>query len=169
MHQRAFDFVKQFSTPDPISVIEIGSRNLNGTVRPLFPAAKWIGLDLYPGPDVDVVCDMLDYTPDSKVDLVVCCEVLEHADRWADMLRHASTWLVKNGRLLVTCAGPGRRPHSHVDGKKVRPGEYYGNIHPDELRRVLGWCGLDVLICTQLHDDTQSAAIYHGCPPTFDS
>ena len=46
MHVEAFAFVAQFSTTDPITVIEIGSRIINGTVRGLFPNAHWTGLDL---------------------------------------------------------------------------------------------------------------------------
>jgi SAM-dependent methyltransferase len=159
MHNEAFAFVKQFATEDPISVIEIGSRNINGTVRTLFPNAAWIGLDLHPGPDVDVVCDMLEYTPQDVVDLVVCCEVLEHAEQWEKMITHASWWVKPGGLLLITCAGPGRAPHSHIDGCQLRENEYYGNIDPQMLRSSLDTAGFRVLICTQVGADTQAACL----------
>jgi hypothetical protein len=39
-------------------VLEFGSRNINGSVRPLFPyASEFVGVDLVDGPDVDVVGD----------------------------------------------------------------------------------------------------------------
>lgn len=159
MHAEAFAFVKQFSTDAPIDVIEIGSRNINGTVRPLFPNARWVGIDLHPGPDVDVVCDMRDYAPPDSVDLVVCCEVFEHAEPWRQMISQAQSWLKPGGRMIITCAGPGRLPHSHIDGCQLRSGEYYGNISADELRRAIGADGVYVVICTQLRNDTQAMTI----------
>lgn len=159
MHEEAMAFVKQFATEDPISVIEVGSRNINGTPRGLFPNAHWTGVDLYAGPDVDVVCDMFDYTPPDSVDLVICCEVLEHSEKWAEMISRASGWLKSGGRMIITCAGPGRIPHSHVDGGEVRLEEYYGNISTQEMRQALESDGLYVVICTQLRNDTQAMAI----------
>ncbi len=159
MHAEAFAFVKQFATDSTIDVIEVGSRNINGTVRGLFPNARWTGLDLHPGPDVDVVCDMLDYTPPDSVDLIVCCEVLEHAERWSLMLSQAQAWLKPGGRMILTCAGPGRIPHSHIDGGRLRPDEYYANVSADDLRKALEADGLYVVICTQLKNDTQAMAI----------
>lgn len=159
MHAEAYAFVKQFACDTPIDVIEIGSRNINGSVRPLFPKARWVGLDLHPGPDVDVVCDMMEYTPPKQVDLVICCEVLEHAEPWKQMLSQAQAWLKPGGRMIITCAGPGRLPHSHIDGCQLRPGEYYGNISAEDLREAMEADGLYVVICTQLRNDTQAMAI----------
>lgn len=159
MHPAAFAFVKQFSTDESIYVIEIGSRNINGSVRKLFSNAHWIGLDLYPGPDVDWAGNALDYIPDYTVDLVVCCEVLEHTDQWKELVAKSASWLRPMGKLLVTCAGPGRKPHSHHDGRRLRPGEHYENISDLMLREQIEKSGLKPLICHQLGHDTQAAAI----------
>lgn len=159
MHEQAYNFVRQFATDESISVVEIGSRNINGTVRPLFPASRWVGIDLHPGPAVDIVGDMLNFTPDDTVDLVVCCEVLEHAEKWREMVARASNWLKCNGSIIITCAGPGRLPHSHIDGCQLRPGEYYGNVTTQELRAELEVNGLRVVICSQFGNDTQAMAI----------
>lgn len=159
MHTEAFAFVKQFATTDPITVIEIGSRIINGTVRGLFPNARCTGLDLHPGPGVDVVCDMMDYTPPDSVDLIVCCEVFEHAENWRQMISQAQAWLKPGGRMILTCAAPGRLPHSHIDGGRLRPDEYYANVSADDLRKAMEADGLYVVICTQLKNDTQAMAI----------
>lgn len=159
MHAEAFAFVAQFSTTDPITVIEIGSRIINGTVRGLFTNAHWTGLDLHPGPGVDIVCDMMDYTPPDSVDLIVCCETLEHAENWRQMISQAQAWLVPGGRMILTCAAPGRIPHSHIDGGQLRPDEYYANVSADDLRKALEADGLYVVICTQLKNDTQAVAL----------
>jgi len=143
MHSAAFEFVGRYATDEPLRVIEIGSRDLNGTVRPHFPAANWIGLDLNPGPCVDVVCDALDYVPANPVDLVICCEVFEHTPNWGAIIAHAATWIVSGGRMLITAAGPGREPHSAADGGALRPGEHYENLTEDRLAEELHFAGFE--------------------------
>jgi len=141
MHPGAFEFIGRYATADEISVIEIGSRDLNGSIRCHFPAATWTGLDLHSGPSVDIVADALDYTPADTVDLVVICEVFEHCPYWGEVLHHVESWLVPGGKILITCGGPGRDPHSAFDGGALQPDEHYGNISQDELAEELHFAG----------------------------
>lgn len=121
------------------TVVELGSLDINGTVRPLFGDADYYtGVDLVEGPGVDVVADAAEWQPSAPVDCVVCCEVLEHAANWEAILRNAHAVLRGGGVLVVTAAGPGRGPHSAVDGNALRDGEHYENIDPDVLADVLG-------------------------------
>lgn len=133
MHDGAFNFVARFATNNQLTVIEIGSRDINGSVRSLFPNAKWIGIDVVQGIGVDIVVDALVYSPADQVDLVVCTEVLEHTEFWCQIISRAETWLRPYGRMILTCAGPGREPHSAIDGGELQEGEYYGNITPEQL------------------------------------
>lgn len=134
MHDEASEFVRRYGSLESLSVIEIGSRNINGSAREHFPHASWIGLDIRPGEGVDIVTDAEFYEPEATVDLVICCEVFEHTDRWRQMIGAASRWLNPGGRLLVTCAGPGRHEHSAEDGEhRLRPGEHYANISQQEM------------------------------------
>lgn len=162
MHPAAFEFVGRYATSDAISVIEIGSRNINGTVRDHFPGATWTGLDLYPGPAVDVVIDSLNYTPAEPVDLVICCEVLEHAPKWKEIVRHSAKWLKVGGRILITCAGPDRVPHSAIDGGQLRRGEYYANVSQEDLAEelyVAGFTRIDVSSNTKTKDTYGTAML----------
>ena len=129
MHNEAFEFLRKFATTDSISVIEIGSRDINGTCRTLFPNAKWIGLDRYPGACVDVVCDAEGYVPSEPVDVVMCMETLEHAKNWQGLICSGISWLKPCGQMIITCAGPGREPHSAIDGGPCYDGEYYCNVN----------------------------------------
>lgn len=144
MHTEAFEWVKDAASrlPDVRTVIEIGSRNVNGTVRTLFPGRSWFGLDIEDGPDVDLVVDAMEFTPAELVDMVICCEVLEHAPRWKEIILRAVSWLNPGGVLLITVAGPGRDPHSAYDGGPLKHGEYYGNVSPEDLGRVAAAAGL---------------------------
>lgn len=123
------------------AVVEVGGRWINGGIRDLVSCESFTGLDLYPGEDVDVVIDVRDWRPPARVDLVVCCEVLEHCDDAEGVVAACLRLLNPGGRFVMTCAGPGRAPHSAHDGADVRPGEHYANIEPAEMKTWLD--GLD--------------------------
>lgn len=157
MHPPAYDFIAEFSTDAAIEVIEIGSRDINGTVRPLFPRAKWTGLDLYAGPAVDVVCDASEWTPPQQVDMVICCEVLEHTEKWRDLIACAYRWLKPEGMFLMTCAAPGRGAHSHIDGQLLRAGEYYGNLSGRDIAYQFQAVGFPIVMTRQSPYDTYAS------------
>jgi hypothetical protein len=138
LHPEAMGFVaRTVRKHGPFSnVLEIGSRDVNGSVRSLFTGAKYLGLDVAPGPGVDIVIDAEDYTGGGH-DCVVCCEVLEHAPRPEEIIAVAWQALQSDGCFILTAACPPRAPHSGVDGGPVHPGEHYANVREDDLRRWL--------------------------------
>lgn len=142
------------------AVIDLGGRDINGSPRRLFGTSDYTVIDLHEGPGVDVIADARDWAPEEKVDVVVCAEVLEHAADPAAVLDAAKGWLKQGGVLLVTAAGPGREPHSGLDGGPVRSGEHYANIDPDDLREALtaGWYSADVEHDPQ-HGDVYAVAV----------
>lgn len=118
------------------AAVEIGGRDINGGVRDLFSCDRYTAIDLEPGAGVDVVADALTWQPEQLVDLVICCEVLEHEARQEDLIRRALSWLRPGGALLVTAGGPGRTPHSGHDGGGLAEGEHYANLDPDLLQKI---------------------------------
>lgn len=149
MHPAAYDWVARFATAGDLTVLDIGGRNINGTVRDLFPGAtEYVAVDLYPGPGVDVVGDVTEWETDARFDVVVCAEVLEHAANWRGIVATAYERCREGGRFVMTCAGPGRHPHSGVDGEwRLHDGEHYGNIAPEEMEAELaagGWSSFTV-------------------------
>lgn len=148
MHTAAYSFVRSaVAELGPFaSVVEIGSRDLNGSVRELFATPAYVGLDVVAGPGVDVVIDLdgPPWAPAELVDAVVSCEVLEHVADWSTILAEAASYLRLGGRLILTAAGPGRREHSGITGRRVlEPGEHYANVDPDDLARALEAAGFD--------------------------
>lgn len=137
MHDAVRKFVASHATTGPCVVLECGSRDVNGTVRDLFPGSTWVGVDPLPGPGADVVADFADYQHPEPVDFVVCTEVLEHSPRWADIIRGAASNLKPGGVFICTAATHGRSPHSAVDEQPIRPWEHYENIDQVELEQVL--------------------------------
>lgn len=138
MHVQAYDFVAAHATEAPVEVLEIGSCDVNGSVRPLFPGAtRYHGLDIVAGPGVDEVADAADWHAPDSFDVVVSTEVLEHAPRWEDVVRNAWEALRPGGQLILTCATDPRPPHSAIDGWEVRAGEHYRNVPADEVVDLL--------------------------------
>lgn len=147
MHPEAMQYVNRHAHGEPVTVVEIGSLDINGTVRGLFPGAVWHGIDVVDGPAVDEVADGATWQPEAPVDLVVSCEVFEHTEDWRAIIANAFAMLRPLGEIVVTAAGPDRFPHSAVDGGELRPGEYYANISVDELTDALvaaGFVDVDV-------------------------
>src|SRR5688572_20416388 len=91
MHRQAFDFIaaRARDLGRVGFVLEIGARNINGTIKNCFDAERYIGLDVSPGPGVDVVASGADYVPDAQPDVIVCCEVLEHTEEAAAICRRS--------------------------------------------------------------------------------
>lgn len=153
MHVEAYAWVKGHAPVDGAgAVLDVGGRNINGSVRDLFPSADpYVSLDIMAGDGVDIVADAATWTPDRQYDVVVCCEVFEHTGDWPQILRTARAALRPGGLLILTMAGPGRPEHSAVDGEwRLLPGEYYGNVDPHLLREALVDCGFaDVVVDQQ--------------------
>jgi hypothetical protein len=124
-------------------VLEFGSLNINGSARDViatyddepqgFRRGNYYGIDVQGGRGVDEVTDAVDYRAAVPVELVVCCEVLEHAKDIPGIVKSAFENLAFGGVFIVTCATEPRDPHSAVDGGPLRDGEHYENVDPGTL------------------------------------
>lgn len=157
MHAEAFGWLEKQAAElaDEVgSVIDLGGRDINGSPRGLFPRAAYTVVDLYEGPGVDVVGDARNWTPDAKVDLVICAEVLEHSDDPQGIVDAAGGWLHQGGTLLITAAADPREPHSHTDGGPMQPGEHYANVALADLEGWLehGWYPPSIVV-DMVHGD----------------
>lgn len=142
-----------------MTVLDIGGRDVNGTNRDAFPAVtRWLTVDLREGPAVDLVADAAELDLPVTFDVIICTEVLEHAERWRDIVARAAAHLSDPGKLIITCAGPGRDPHSGIDGGEIQDGEHYCNVSAAELADVLVAAGLTVEECHTAGTDTQAVA-----------
>lgn len=91
-------------------VLEVGSLNINGSVRQFFTNCDYLGIDLGEGKDVDKVCfaHELDYA-DGTFDTVISCEALEHDQYWKQTF--LTMCCLSSDLVIMTCATLGRAEH----------------------------------------------------------
>jgi len=128
-----------------LSVLEIGSANVNGSIRPFFTGSHYTGVDLAPGPGVDLVASGDDVTlADDSLDLTISCECFEHNPRWLETFVNMHRMTKAGGVCVVTCASRGRLEHGTT---RTRPfdspsslsigWDYYRNLNRDDFERRL--------------------------------
>lgn len=151
-------------------LLEIGSRDVNGSLRDLIEVDDWTGIDLSPGPGVDVVASGHDFGADDSFATVVSSECLEHDPGWDLTLRNAVRVLRPGGLLLLTCATRGRAEHGTArTSPEVSPGttaigwDHYGNLGAAD---VLGVLGEDVVVslCAVDHGSFDLYVVAHKRP-----
>jgi SAM-dependent methyltransferase len=123
-------------------VLEVGSWNVNGTVRPLFERCSYLGIDLAPGDCVDLVCKGADYRSDQPFDTVLSTECFEHDEQWADTLRNMIRHTKPGGLMIITCASTGRAEHGT---RRTSPdaslsssfSDYYRNLTAQDFEQAV--------------------------------
>lgn len=116
-HHQEFEFIAAVKAALPQffsgqRVLEVGSLDINGSIRTAFEACDYTGADLSPGPGVDIACaGQLLAFPSGHFDVCLSCECFEHnpywVETWANMLRMTRP----GGLVLMSCATTGRREH----------------------------------------------------------
>lgn len=159
MHEAVIEWVQQWATDAPLTALDIGGRDINGHARSLFPHATWDVLDCTDGPGVTIVADAAAWRPTHDYDLVLCTEVFEHVENWRQIVATAYWSLAPGGRLIATCAAPGRPVHSGVDGElRLLPGEWYRNVEPNEMVDTLTALGFGEVTVASPPYDVQASA-----------
>jgi SAM-dependent methyltransferase len=138
------DLAARYLTPgQPLRILDIGSYNVNGSYKDIFAKPQWqySGVDLTPGPNVEIVLQSPYRLPFStnSVDLVISGQAFEHVEyfwhSWLEMVR-----VVRPGGYLFLIA-PSRGPEHRfpVDCWRFYPDGYhalakYANVALDEVQ-----------------------------------
>jgi SAM-dependent methyltransferase len=111
-------------------VLEIGSLDINGSIRGLFSDCDYTGVDVLPGEGVDINCEgqMLDL-PSGHFDVVVSCEAMEHNPYWVETTANMFRMCRQGGLVMISCATRGRAEH----------GTQRTNPYDSPLTVELGW------------------------------
>lgn len=126
-------------------VLEVGSLNINGTIRILFDNCEYIGLDVGAGPCVDVVCGGHEYNaPDNFFDTVISSECFEHNPFWEATFLNMHRMCKPGGLVVFTCATDGRPEHGTNRTQAWASqltvdmgwGDYYRNLNARDFESV---------------------------------
>lgn len=172
-HYQQQKFIEIFSShfdlrKNSISVLEVGSYDVNGGIRNFFETGDYIGCDLTEGPGVDVVCSGHELAyPDNTFDLAISAEAFEHNPYWVETLRNMWRMTKPGGIVCVTCASTGRLEHgttrtevSDSPGTQAVNINYYHNISVDEFKANADLSGYSSALC--LHNPVSSDLYFVG-------
>lgn len=118
-------------------MLEIGSYDVNGTVRRLFASAgEYVGIDLTAGPGVDRVMFGHEVDgPDGSFDIAFSGECFEHDSRWRETFTNMVRLTRPGGLVTFTCASTGRPEHGTTrtdpamsPGTQAVGSDYYQNL-----------------------------------------
>jgi SAM-dependent methyltransferase len=130
------------------NVLDVGSLDINGNNRFLFDNSTFLGIDVGPGPNVDIVAIAHEFTaPDGAYDFIVSTECFEHDMHYAKSIQNIVRMLASGGMFLFTCATTGRPEHGtrRSDGGVNAPllsahddwADYYKNLTEQDIRDVI--------------------------------
>lgn len=160
-HKEQVDYVNRVKKelPDFFNnkkVLGVGTFNVCGTEDEFFDDCEYYGLDLGPGPGVDIVCPAQDYdAPDNSYDVVISCECFEHNPFYKETIINIIRLLKPGGLFLFTCATTGRPVHGvkyleeecklKYENWKTMPNvsienwdnDYYKNLTEDDIRECV--------------------------------
>ena len=107
------DFARKHKAKITGRVLEVGSYNVNGSVRELLPIT--IGVDKREGPGVDRQVNASDLIAEfpEPFDCVVSCDALEHIEDWRAAMVNMWGVLKDGGILFLTMANPKKGVHGY--------------------------------------------------------
>lgn len=128
-------------------IIDIGSLDINGSNQYLFENSGYIGVDLFPGKNVDIACKGHELgLPNESVDVVISTECFEHDSYYGKTIQNIYRMLKPGGLFIFSCATTGRPEHGT---RRTTPddapfiqflgewGDYYKNLEESDIREIL--------------------------------
>jgi hypothetical protein len=140
-HQSQLDFVASVKKQFPEyfinrKVLEVGSLDINGSVRQFFDNCTYTGVDLGEGKGVDLVAKGEDLVfPDNSFDVSISCECFEHNPEWIKTFNNMVR--MTHGLVVMTCASTNRPEHGTTRTSPADApfcGDYYMNLTENDIK-----------------------------------
>jgi hypothetical protein len=122
-------------------VLEVGSLDINGSIRSIFEDCDYTGIDVGEGAGVDLVCEGQDYKGETlSFDTTVSCECFEHNPYWRETFENMIRMTKSSGLVIMTCATTGRMEHGTSNSEPssspltiAKGWEYYKNLTREDF------------------------------------
>jgi len=108
-----FLFTSKKETFNGMKILEVGSRNVNGSLRRIiekYNPKTYIGVDIEYGPGVDKKCnanELINIFKDDYFDVIICTEVLEHVPDWKEVISNIKGVLKPDGLIFISTRSKG--------------------------------------------------------------
>ncbi|MDD4478561.1 MAG: class I SAM-dependent methyltransferase [Mesotoga sp.] len=132
------------SLPSSQRVLDVGSMDVNGSYKPLFQDHDYQGLDIAPGPNVDIVApDPYDWPiEDNSFDVVISGQCLEHVEYPWRTVEEIARVLKPGGMCCIIAPSNGPEHRYPIDCYRYMP---------DGMKAMAKDAGLKV-VSSSLHD-----------------
>jgi SAM-dependent methyltransferase len=128
MHPSAFriggEFLNTYCRKDFGKILEIGSLNVNGTIRNFAPSGyEWLGVDLVDGQSVDLVIKDNSNLPfdDNEFDVVIATSVLEHDSQFWETIKEMARVVKVDGFIYINAPSNGWVHRYPIDAFRFYP------------------------------------------------
>jgi len=149
-HVQQFRFVKFIKEmlPDYFlnkHVLEVGSLNINGSVRDFFRDCDYVGIDVSMGNGVDTVSKGEDFQEKANsFDVAISCECMEHNPNYEKTFLNMIRLLAQDGLIVMTCATYGRAQHGTMTSEPTSSPltimlgqDYYKNLIKEDFEIIV--------------------------------
>lgn len=121
-------------------ILEIGSRSVNGSLRPIIESLmpiEYVGVDLEPGPGVDKICSVdrvVEAFGQESFDVVISTELVEHVLDWRSAVSNIKTVCRRGGMIVLTTRSVGFHYHGYpYDFWRYEPEDIRAIFHDMEI------------------------------------
>jgi SAM-dependent methyltransferase len=162
MHHSAYVNAEKFAKKyipnlEGIKILDVGSYDVNGTMKPIFERAQYVGLDMEAGPNVDVVGVSHDIPfGKDEFDVVISSSCFEHDDMFWISFQEMCRVLKPGGYMYIQA--PSNGPYHGWPGDNWR-------FYIDSWKALEKWgkrLGYDIKLVEHYIDETTPAPPYEG-------
>jgi SAM-dependent methyltransferase len=151
-HQAQIDFCTKIKHKLPNyfknkKVLDVGSLDINGNNRYLFENSSYCGIDIGPGPNVDIITVAHEFNaPNESFDMIVSTSCFEHDKYYVKTFQKIVNLLRTDGMFLFTVATTGYPEHgtrkTNIQDAPLLSqyndwADYYKNIDEADVRSAI--------------------------------
>jgi len=104
------EFVADYLDPmSSLKILDAGSYNVNGSYKSLFKNWQYSGLDVEPGPNVDIVVNGYDWGINEEYDVVISGQALEHVEDMSKFMKAIYLAVKPGGLVCIIAPGVNKR------------------------------------------------------------